>query len=67
MKAAFAAKGGKVQQVAEGEGLGLTTRDWGQVVRTPRAEAEDLISQRHVTIGHAGREYVTNGLGERIS
>lgn len=67
MKAQFAAKGGKVQQIAEGEGLGLTARDWGQVVRTPRAEADDLISQRHVTRDHMGREFVTNGLGERLS
>lgn len=35
MKAAYLAKGGKVTQVAEGEGAGLTDADWREALRTP--------------------------------
>jgi len=34
-KAAFLAKGGKVQQVAEGDGAGLTPSDWRRVIQNP--------------------------------
>lgn len=38
MKAAFAAKGGSVTQVAAGEGLNLTGRDWYVAARAPQSE-----------------------------
>lgn len=56
-----------VTRVAEADrSLPDTSRDW---VRRVRGEptTDDLIRQRHVTIGGNGREYVKNGLGERIS
>lgn len=35
MKAAFLAKGGKVQTIAEGETNGMTPRDWRKAVQNP--------------------------------
>jgi hypothetical protein len=72
---AFIAKRG-VTKVPAGTGAlnHFTAKDWNKVIRTPgglkAVEAEEeqrLIDERHVTIGHDGRMYVKNGLGERIS
>lgn len=50
--AAFLAKGGKVTKAAEGEGMGLTNRQWYRkgtdagMVSTPRYSAEQYAEQR---------------------
>lgn len=70
--AAFLANGGKVTKAAEGEGMGLTDRQWYRkgtdagLVSTQRSD-NDLIEQRRVVRDHMDREIVVNGLGERIS
>lgn len=60
MLAEFAARGGKVQHVAVGEGNALTTRDWGKIVRSPSrvclrpATDDDLAYRRHEAAQQAG-------------
>ena len=64
--AAFIARKG-VTKVAEGEAaLGHWSRqDWRSAARGERT-TDDLIRERHVVVIN-GREYVSNGLGERIA
>lgn len=63
--AAFLATRG-VRKLPASASSGLTSRDWSFKIRGEKTD-DELIAERHVTIGHGGREFVTNGLGERIS
>lgn len=64
--AAFLATKGATR-VAPGESvLNYSNRDWRAAVRGERSD-NDRIMERHVTVDATGREFVTNGLGERIS
>lgn len=54
-----------VTRVAQGERT-VSSRDMYAKVRGELTDNE-LIAQRRVTVGANGREYVTNGLGERIA
>lgn len=40
MVAAFEARGGKITKAVEGEGAGLTARDWHKKARDPKAETD---------------------------
>jgi predicted TIM-barrel fold metal-dependent hydrolase len=64
MMAEFAAKGGQVKKVADGEGLNLTTREW----KAKRGwEAEKVAVDRPsvtVVVDHCGREFYKNEAGE---
>ena len=70
--AAFIASRG-ITRIAAGEAsMGhVTSREWQLAARdtmTIQSRTEQArIDERHVTIDGTGREYVTNGLGERIS
>lgn len=64
--AAFLASRGVTRVEPGVSTLNYTRRDWRAAVRGEKTEA-DLISERRVAMDHAGREHVTNGLGERIA
>jgi len=65
MIAAFMAKRG-VTKIAAGEAA-MTERDMHKAVRSEH-RVNALINQRHVAaVDHLGREFVVNGLGERIN
>ena len=78
--AASASASAPITRVKEGEGLGLSNKEWGQLMRDPTHQSEklieafarkstnDLINERHVhAVDHMGRSHITNGLGELIA
>lgn len=74
LDAAMAAYTGGVTKIASGEVArpDLDAKAWhrrASMTSSDRMSADDnrLISERHVVVGHGGREFVTNGLGERIA
>ncbi len=64
MIAAFIARKGVTKVCASVRGY--SGRDMYNAVRG-EPTTQDLINERHLTIGHGGREFWTNGLGERIA